>query len=341
VGADLECGVVDELPPGWATSPWQHAAVALAPARVARLTREAQWVVRFVVARRGGELVGVLPICRPRTATMRDPAYDVAQLVGHVPDDARRWLVIGGCRDLHGGTLVRGAAVEAVRERMVRHALDVAAEEELHPVALYVPDAEVGPFQRAMAPHGQAVHLADDAVLHLAHRDMEDYLGALSKNGRKQVRRDRRQFAELGLRTSVRPVEEVLAEALPLIVEVTRGHGLTDSPRLADWRMRRWLRSGLDGYLAFTVRAPDERLVAACFVGRQGTSLEAFEIGLTADGGLRHPAYLEAMLYAPIEYALAEGVTRYELGLDAIAPKRARGARVEPVWAVHRAAVPA
>ncbi|MGY0237003.1 hypothetical protein [Longispora urticae] len=340
----LTVDVVDAagLPADWTEAGWRHPVLALHPRRVARLDTDARWSVRFLVGRSAGSPVAVLPVCRPRTPTMLDPDYDVARVAAEagvdVPADARDWALIGGCRDLGSGVLVGAGVpedgVDPLRAAMIARAFGLARAEGLYPAAMHVPDSEVDGFTAGAGGRAARVSVGEAATLHLPFSTMDEYLASLPGPRRNKIRRDWRAFREAGLRVAEEPAADLFDAAAPLVAEVKRRHGIADHARLALLRLRQWRAAGIGEYLAYVVRDADDVLVGVCFVCRSGDRMEAHEVGLRDDAAVRHEAYLEAILYAPIRAALGTGVRHFELGTEATVPKRLRGARVSPMWAV-------
>jgi hypothetical protein len=327
----------DTLPPDWRHGEWDHSCTGTAPGRMAGLANDARWSVRYATAWDDDNLLGVMPICRPAVEHMWDQDYDFRRLLARsgaaLPADARRWLVLGGCRDLAGGAAVR-PGLAGVREALIDAALDTGRAEGLAVVAGYVRDSEVEAF---VAPARGKVATADCgevAVLPLPAGDMPDYLGMLDGRRRNKIRRDWRDFASTGLQSSERDVLDVVDRAAPLVAAVKRRHGIADHPRIAALRLQQWYDLGMGRYTAFVVTSDDDERVAACFTCLIDDSLEVYEIGLTDHDPIRLTAYLEAAFYAPIRFALHNRCATVELGGEAALTKQLRGARMEKLWAL-------
>jgi hypothetical protein len=328
------------MPAGWAARDWVHHGAGTAPARLAAIGADPRWKVRYATAWDGSRLTGVLPMCRPGVADIWDQDYDLRKLVGlPVPADARRWLLLGGCRDLAGGALTAaglaaGAAAQT-RTRLVAAATGAGRSEGLAVAAPYLRDAEVASFAGGTTfPAGETAVLTLPPATLPDHRDVADYLEMLPRKRRNKIRRDWREFTGSGLRSAPMGLAEAIETGSGLVAAVKQRHGIADHPRLAAMRLRRWHDLALGEYAAFAVHDRDHRLVAVCFTATVGPVLDVHEIGLTDDAGVRLPAYLEAGFYAPIRFALAHRCRSVEFGGEALATKRARGARTEPLWTV-------
>lgn len=341
----------EAMPTGWEARRWQHSCAGTAPRRLAALGMEPRWHVRYATAWRDDELVGVLPLCRPRVAAMWDPSYDATTLLHRpAPADARRWLFLGGSRDVAAGTLVTtGAGTgeeehrsdDTVRTSLVAAGVAVGRREGLYVLAAHVWEQERAAFLAAAPGRAAAVPCGETAVLRLprvseADPALDTYLSVLEGRRHKYIRREWRNFTAAGLRGAETSVPDAIDEgAAALLATVKRRHGVPDHPRLAALRLRRWHALGLGDYRSFTVHDSAGRLLGASFACAAGAAVEVHEIGLAEGTPLRLHAYLEAGIYAPIRYALAGGRTRIEFGGGgAMEAKRRRGARVETVWAV-------
>lgn len=183
-------------------------------------------------------------------------------------------------------------------------------------------------------PHGAvSVQVAEAGTL--AVPALSPYPDALSYDRRRKVLKDLRAIDELGLRAAMMPAADAVDEAIPLIAEVKRRHAVPEHPRLMAMRLRAWIASTAGPCIATLVRGPDGGLVAAGFIGQDGRVVEAYEIGLRADFEHRHLAYVEAMVYGPLRWAIERGCDAVQIGIDSATPKRLRGATLEPVHVVR------
>ncbi|MFF9011052.1 GNAT family N-acetyltransferase [Streptomyces goshikiensis] len=328
------------MPEGWdAPTAFRSPLLASAPRRVNRLARDPRWRVRYVTAWEGDTLLGSLALCTPQVAQVTDPDYDLLALFPEyadaLPEDARNWALLGGARDLAGGFALRRntdpAVAEHIKTSLAAAAVKVCRSEGLVPAALYVHDDDAAGFSDPGLGGKSVLQMGETAVLDLPYASMDDYLESF-KERRRYIRRDWRLFEQSGLCSAVHPAADVLAQAAPLVSGLKAKHDLREDPRIAAFRLRQWMGAEVGEYLAFTVSDPAGDLVAACFVCRSGESMEAYEIGLTDNPDTRLLGYLEGGFYAPIRYALAEGVSRFELGMAASATKRGRGATTAGIW---------
>lgn len=332
-----EVATLDDLPEGWLAQEWWSPAVASRPGRAVQWAADARWDVRFVVARLDGGLAGVLPVGGLRVAKAPDESYSCHALLAAGSADERDWLVLGGGRDLAGGVAVTGWVPDSDRAAVVtaltRRALDEAAGQGRRPAFLYLPEAQREAVVEAFE-NPRLVPLGELAVLATDHPDLDHYLLTLPSGRRNKIRRDWRAFQELGLSSEWVDAQDALEEAAPLVTLVKAVHGIPDHPRFARLRLEAWIAAGVGRCRAVMVRDSTGLLVAASFVSDAGESLEVYEVGLADDPSTRLPGYLETCYYAPLREAVRLGRSRLELGMEAAAAKRSRGAVLSPVWAV-------
>jgi hypothetical protein len=324
-----------------AANAWQASSAALAPSALTRAARDARWQTVALVAMREGVAVGLLALSRCKgssfaTATA-DPAVAAPDLFGPAP--ACNYLLLGGHWDLVADALVAvdldGQRRFAVTATLVAEGTRRAERAGLVAAALYVPDRSVEAF---MAGFGGGTRQQVDTAwtLEVPAGGAEGYLASLDHGRRSVVRRDWRRLDALGLRAEECPAHEAVGEAAPLVVNIKHRHGAADHPRLAELRLAGWANDGFGDRTAFVVRDRDGRMLAVSFGCRHGGVLEMYEVGLAEDAELRHTAYTEVLVYAPLRHAWRTGRAAVGLGLGSAQPKRLRGAVGSPVWAVGR-----
>jgi predicted N-acyltransferase len=197
-------------------------------------------------------------------------------------------------------------------------------------VALYVRDDEIDDF----TAEGNGLRSALAATLSVAHTEASGtaFLSALTSKQRRTVRRDRERLARSTLRYEVMPARAALDVAPELVVNVKRRHGVADHPKLARLRLTEWAEEDVGERLAYVV-SDNGQVVAVSFGVSYGGRLEVYETGLVDEHEFRHEAYVQSMIYGPLEHAMILGLTSIELGLDSLTPKTSRGAVPVPVWA--------
>jgi hypothetical protein len=324
-----------------AANSWQASSAALAPTSMMRAAHDARWKTVALVAVLAGVPVGLLPLARFKgsrfAATTSDPAAVAPDLFRQI--SASDYLLLGGHSDLVADALVAtdlGAQHRfGVTATLVAEGVGRAERAGLVAAALYVPDRSVDAFMAGFG--GGARRQVDTAWTLAVPADGPDgYLASLDHGRRSVVRRDWRRLDALGIRAEECPAREAVAEAAALVVNVKHRHGVADHPRLAGLRLDSWASDGFGVRTAFVVRGRDQRMLAVSFGCRHGEVLEMYELGLVEDAEVRHAAYTEVLVYAPLRHAWRTGCTTVGLGLGSSQPKRLRGAVASPVWAVGR-----
>lgn len=320
---------------------WIFSSTALAPGRLRRVARDGRWRSWFAVTFVDDVPVGLLPMYRSKrpafVAALYDPARVAPQLFA-----ARRadeYMLVGGSTELVSGFAHR-ASLDRDQTRDIGTALADAAFEHarargLTGAALHVRDHEVDAFRGGRS----SLVVGQFATLPVPGATPEQYLAMLRRGPRWTVRQEWRALDERGLRGTPVAAADLVEEAVGLVANVKRRHGVPDHPSLIRLRLEDWAAEAFGERIAFTVRE-NGRLLAVCFACHHGNVLEINEIGLAEDTDTRHLVYVEALVYAPLRYAGQAGCTRIELGLDSSTPKRLRGAVCAPVWAVAGAAEP-
>lgn len=329
-------------------SAWAAWSTALLPGRVHGTANDARWETRFVTASRDGRIVGAMGVHSSRgtrfPSAISDPARVAPELFDTEVTDARAYLLIGGHADMVAGTAVCAdlgvEAREAVRAAVAEQAWKHARDRGLIGAALYVSNRELGPMVAGVGTPYRTGVVGEAAELDVPWTTWDDYLASLGHRKRSVVRRDLAAINGIGLvTTQVRP-HDIATEAAPLVVEVKRRHGGVDHPRLAEFRLRSWPDASTGECVAFAVRDDAGKLVAASFGCHHGDLLDMHEIGLDGVAADRHQAYVQALVYAPLRYAMRNGCSRLRLGQDSPTPKTLRGAALSPVWAVAAAPGP-
>jgi predicted N-acyltransferase len=320
---------------------WRFDATALAPSRLLAAAGDRRWETRWVVARRDAEVVGVLPLYRPRSDAAPEPMFDigaVAAMAGvAVSPRPSQWLYVGGFRDLVSGTATSATLNETERNE-VRRALVSAAfahgrQQSLSAVAMFVRDEEHGAFREALGQAAQSVAHRARAVIAIPD-SLESFLSGLSKSIRYRVRKELAELTDRGLRAEEREVAEILPAAAALIAVAKRRYGVAEHPRLAQLRLREWAGHGSRQTRAFVIRDQNATLLGVSLVGVYADTVELYEAALDEDITDRHLRYTDLLVHSPLAYGLRLGCRRLDLGLDSLEPKVRRGARAEPVWAI-------
>lgn len=310
--------------------------VAVHPIRITRRSLLSAWRSWLLVASSDDSPVGTLALQQRRTMLVPGPRFDpvsvAPSIFGVDQRDLREYLFIGGGSDLAAGVATAAHLSHAQRQRVRRALIGRAFAEAdargLCPVALYVRTEEIDDF---VSVRGQRVSIGKLSVLRVQEDD-QTYLDSLTSNSRRTVRQDRERIARHALVSEVRPALDVLEVAADLVVNVKRRHGVRDHPKLARLRLSEWAAESIGERVAFVV-SDARRVLAVAFGVVSREHLEVHETGLVEDHELRHDAYVQSLIYAPLEYARAVGAPSVELGLDSPTPKTRRGAVLTDVWA--------
>ncbi len=172
---------------------------------------------------------------------------------------------------------------------------------------------------------------------HEGHRDFDDWLGSLTAEKRKKIRRERRRVAEAGLQCRRLAGPELDAAAIETLYRL---HALT----FARYGNAPYLNADFFARIARTM--PESLVVdfaelggepVACAVSlRGGGALFGRYWGAAGDF---HSLHFELCYYRGIEYCLREGIARFEPGTQG-EHKLLRGFVPTPVWSLHDIADP-
>lgn len=297
-----------------------------------------RWTQQFAVAFKDATPVGVLGVYIPRNGRSPDPTYDVSAFEVLRPDDATRVAYIGGYRDFETGCAVSAYLSEREREEvaveLVRFAVRQALGQGYRAAALYVQDWQASAFSAGFGPQARTGPVSEEAVICLHGPDQASYLAALPGSHRSIVRRDLRRFTQAGLCSKVYPADHLVKAAAPLITAVKARHGLIDHPKLAEYRLQRWMRGCPGEHVAFAITDASGELLCASFACGYQETLSLYELGMPVNRTSEcHLAYLHALVYSPLAYAIEHRHRRVRLGLVAGPAKTLRGASVAPMWA--------
>lgn len=327
---------------GSGSAAWWTSGAFAAPCKlaVASLT-DPRWSCKFAVAYEGRQMVGILPLYWSRNGRPTDPVYNVYSSFSR--DSCRelpgtdRFMYIGGYRDLETGWAASSRLcqerIDEIGTELVSIAVQHALDHGYVAAALYVRDTQAQVFRAGFGVPAQEWPIADEASIALDGPDFSTYLSALPASHRSIVRRDLRRFMQANLRPDVRPARELIQRAAPLVAAVKIKHGMADHPQLAAFRLESWMRDCPGDHVAFAVMDESELLCVSFACGYREI-LALYEIGMPeAESKERHLAYLHALVYSPIEYALQHQHTIIRLGLAVGPTKTLRGAVATPMRA--------
>ena len=322
---------------------WRTSGAFSVPRKVAAERRaDPRWRREFAVAFDGEVPAGVITLDQPRNGRAADPTYDLRAL--GFPDRCREFITaerpvyIGGHQDFGTGWAVHSRVPEAEAGKLAADLIAFAVQHALRrgdvAVALYVREAEAPSFRTGFGPRAQELPMAEEAVLRVDDQDFDGYTAALPASHRAIVRRDLRRFARAGLSSGVRPARELIELAGPLVAAVKIRHGLADHPQLAAFRLESWMRDCPGEHVAFPVTDKSGQLLCVSFACGYQDILVVYEVGMAGAGGPdQHLAYLHALIYSPVMYALRHRHPVIRLGLAVGPAKLLRGAVAAPMRA--------
>ncbi|MEV0001811.1 GNAT family N-acetyltransferase [Micromonospora sp. NPDC050980] len=209
--------------------------------------------------------------------------------------------------------------------------VEYARQRGATPAVLHCPAGD--PLLDALAANDFAVGVTDlYPVLDLPGDSMRDYLAALPKGRRGNVRREIAALA--GGRAEVHVGERArphLAAAASLNVAGYRQRGSDRNEAEARAVYERLLDHFGDRLLLTTVSAGGRPVASAVLLIGDGDLL-LYSAGLLLPDSRAVAGYFNAAYYLPIEYAYANGLRRIMLGPTGRQAKRLRGARFEPLY---------
>lgn len=157
-----------------------------------------------------------------------------------------------------------------------------------------------------------------------------DYLASLSRNGRYQVARDRRQLAAEGIRTSRCSFEDVWPDLLKLRCYLVERYGQQADPELETTNLRKLLTCfGEDRMRLYCSYLDGEVVGFTLFVLWRDSWYLAYT-GTYVTPQTRS-VYFDHVFYTPIPDAIAEGAAVVDMGIGAWEAKRRRGCTLTPV----------
>ncbi len=211
-----------------------------------------------------------------------------------------------------------------------------ARQREALPAVLHCPGDDL--LLEILAGQGFVVGMTDlYPVLELPGTGMDDYLAALSKGRRANVRKEIAQRAGGPTLTCVgEHARPHLATAAELNASAYRQRGESGDRDRALSIYRRLLDSCGDNVI-LTLSHAGTRPVASAYLIAGTTDLLLYSAGLALPDSREVAGYFNAAYYLPIEYAYGHGLRRILLGPTGWQTKRLRGAQLRPLYS----AVPA
>jgi predicted N-acyltransferase len=231
-----------------------------------------------------------------------------------------------------------GPLRSAQRGALARAVVELANEENCAATGfLYLGQEAAADVSDALGPGAAAPFLvAAQTELAGGWPDFEHYLATLRSSRRNKIRRERKQFAEAGVRTRVLHGTGGLNEdTARLQLALRRRYGAAGSIEsiLRDYtHLRATVDDRVRVFLCERQGRPIGMSLALVDGDRLHVRLAGFDYAaLDADF-----AYFNAVYYEPILWGIDHGITRYSFGTGTYAAKLARGCVPVPLYGVVR-----
>lgn len=302
---------------------------------------EAGWHPRYLLAHRGGDLVGALPLFRKDHSQgefIFDWGWAEAAARAGLPYYPKMVVAapfspVSGARILLApgeGDEVRRALLEAAREATVDE-----PGTGLHLLYVTEPEARFLGEQGLAIRHTHQFHWHNEG-----YRDFDDYLDRFRSKRRNQIRRERRRVREAGVE-----------------IRVIEGDAISPAHMDVAWRFYTstvdkyfWGQRYLNRYFFDLLYQRCRRRLLLVFAERDGQTL-AGTVNLRK-GGVLYGRYwgaagdvpnlhFEVCSYAGIEAAIARGIERFEPGAGGGSHKFGRGFLPVVTRSAHEIYVPA
>lgn len=298
------------------------------------------WLVRYLTAWRGDQLVGALPLFRKENGYgefIFDWAWaDAAQRAGipYYPKMlvAAPFSPVGGPRIL----LAPGEG-EAVMDTLLQEARTAAVQEPatgLHWLFITEPEA------RFLEERGMAIrHTHQFQWVNEGYQSFDDFLSRFSSKRRNQIKRERRRVREAGVVTEILIGDDITPDHVPLM---WRYYTATVDQyfygrRYLNRRAFDLLYERFRDKLCFIIARRGDEAIAGTFNVLHGGVLYGRYWGATEEIPNLH---FEVCSYAGIEAAIERGLTRFEAGAGGGGHKFGRGFLPRVVRSAHEIYIP-
>ncbi|GAA2356804.1 hypothetical protein Cme02nite_50220 [Catellatospora methionotrophica] len=224
-----------------------------------------------------------------------------------------------------------------VRGRLARATADLAEQESCRAVGfLYLDDLQAAQDVADALQAGPPFLAAAQTVLVRDWSDFDGYLATLHKGRRTNIRRERRQFAESGLRVRVLHGTAGLDERTArLQLAVRRRYSAPGSVEsiLADYGH---LGRTVDDQVRVFLCERDGVPVGLSLALLDGDRLHLRLVGFDYEATGADFAYFNMLFYEPIQWGIDNGVAEFSFGSGSYPAKLARGCRPVPTYGVVR-----
>jgi len=169
-------------------------------------------------------------------------------------------------------------------------------------------------------------------------RSFDDYLAALAQPKRKKIRAERRKVAQAGVRVRMLAGQEIEPAHWQHFARCYKStYAQHHSTPYLNRAFFQAIAAGMPEHLLMALAEHDNEPVAAALLFRDARTLYGRYWGAVQAFDSLH---FEASYYAPIEWAIAQGIERFEGGAQG-EHKMARGFMPQPTCSFHRLAHPA
>ncbi|MYW69879.1 GNAT family N-acetyltransferase [Streptomyces sp. SID8379] len=289
--------------------------------------------ITYVVARStSGVALGLLPVYQ--FSRTYEASLVAASLVDELSLSAGSRVCSAGGAGGYRNHLALSAAIDPACATAAAGALVSAAREIASGAGcpqVLIPDldpAQAG-WLAEFEPEAVADTTRDKAVMPIEWGHFSEYLAALPRKRRWQVRRERHAFATSGIVMRDEPLSSVAAEVAPLLAQTQQRHGDSADPVEAEFYLAMLALTpgsevrALVGYLS-------GRPVAFSVVHRRGDTWAVRAVGRDY-AAPEHSQYFNLTYYEPIERAITDGAALIDFGVGSLSAKRFRGCRLEPL----------
>jgi hypothetical protein len=299
--------------------------------------RRSRGGMRYIAAWDNGRLVGVLALRRTGDESRASTNYDVVAQVwpGEPPPLPRKEFFPQLFAATSGARCLFTAADDDARTALIDRAAALAAAEDAPLTVAYLPDENLA-AEVAAAVGAEYALIGAETRLDVTWSDFEGYVASLPRQRRVNVRRERRQYLESGLRTRIQHTTASLgARAAELHVQLMAkyGAGSTIESFMADFDD---LAATVDEHITVFSAERDGVLIGLCVCLRDGSTVHIRSLGFDYALAANDFVYFNLVFYEPIVWGLENGVTDFCFGNGAYLAKCRRGARLEPLYGVVR-----
>lgn len=297
---------------------------------------------RYLVVRRAGQTLAVLPCVVAARAGALPPLTDPASLLGDHAAPALRdslypQLHCGMYRGYSNRLLICPALEPALRAAVIARLLEAARELARREGAKlvvfgYLPASavrELVAIDGRLAPVFAASELAFDNIT-----TFDAYLERVNSHRKNAIRREMRRFAEHGMRIEQRRLVDVVDQ----VSDVVARHEAKFDPSVTQQEIREafeeWIGHGYSEISRIFCAYQGDQLVGASVYVVHGATYYARDAAVLPEAPRQAAVYFNISVYHAIAAAAAEGIHRIHGGIGTFGAKVEKGATPTPLWFV-------